>query len=83
MAALSLERIASRLTNRTVVAGGEVLVEHGKKVTGFLILLRGSARIMEVSKTTRTRSASRIVKVGRLEPGDLWGMQHMHHGKEA
>lgn len=28
----------------------QVLVEHGKKVTGFLILLRGSARIMEVSK---------------------------------
>ncbi|CAM9375137.1 unnamed protein product [Ectocarpus sp. 12 AP-2014] len=53
MAALSLERIASRLTNRTVVAGGEVLVEHGKKVTGFLILLRGSARIMEVSKVIR------------------------------
>ncbi|CAM9216898.1 unnamed protein product [Ectocarpus sp. 13 AM-2016] len=53
MAALSLERIASRLTNRTVVAGGEVLVEHGKKVTEFLILLRGSARIMEVSKVIR------------------------------
>lgn len=23
------------------------------------------------------------MKVGRLEPGDLWGMQHMHHGAEA
>ncbi|CAM9307157.1 unnamed protein product, partial [Hapterophycus canaliculatus] len=51
--ASSLERIASRLTDRIVVPGGEVLVEYGKSVTGFLILLRGSARIMGISKLIR------------------------------
>lgn len=28
----------------------QILVEHGEKVAGFLILLRGSARIMGISK---------------------------------
>ena len=32
----------------------------------------------------KARSAARSrVKVGRLEPGDLWGMQHAHDGVEA
>jgi len=29
------------------------------------------------------RSARTRVKVGRLEPGDLWGMQHLHGRAEA
>ncbi|CAM9569155.1 unnamed protein product [Pylaiella littoralis] len=50
MPALALERVASRLTATTVVRRGEVLAEHGEKVTGFLLLLRGSARVMGISK---------------------------------
>ena len=35
------------------------------------------------AQTTKARSAARRVKVGRLEPGDIWGMQHARGAKEA
>lgn len=34
-------------------------------------------------QTAKSRSQARRLKVGRLEPGDLWGMQHMHNGTDA
>lgn len=33
-------------------------------------------------KGRSTASRSRV-KMGRLAPGDLWGMQHVHGGAEA
>lgn len=35
------------------------------------------------SQTAKSRSQARRVKVGRLEPGDLWGMQHMQQEAES
>lgn len=34
-------------------------------------------------QAARARSQARRIKVGRLEPGDVWGMQHMHAGADA
>lgn len=35
------------------------------------------------TQAAKTRSTARRVKVGRLEPGDLWGMQHARGAMEA
>lgn len=34
-------------------------------------------------QAAKSRSQVRRLKVGRLEPGDLWGMQHMQAGADA
>lgn len=47
----------------------------------FIYLLRMYYR--RRAQATKARSAARRVKVGRLEPGDLWGMQHARGGMEA